>query len=56
MRKLWELEDSNSLVSLRKSIFLKRIRNIWGQLENLADLFEDIIREYFLPTYINTIT
>ena len=54
--EIWELEDSSCLVSLRKSISLQGIRNIWGQLENLADLFEDVIREYFLPTYINTIT
>ncbi len=53
--EIWELEDSSCLVSLRKSVSLQGIRNIWGQLENLADLFEDVIREYFLPTYMNTI-
>lgn len=51
--EIWEATFSSAPVSFRKAQSHWGILHLWEQLENVGDIFEDTIKEYFLPTYLN---
>lgn len=51
--EIWEVSYRNNPVSFREAQSHIGILHLWEQLENVGDIFEDTIKEYFLPTYIN---
>ena len=51
--EIWEVPYRNSPVSFREAESHWGIQHLWEQLENVGDIFEDTIKEYFLPTYLN---
>ena len=51
--EIWEVPYRNSPVSFREAESHWGIQHLWEQLENVWDIFEDTIKEYFLPTYLN---
>ncbi len=53
--EIWDAPYCNSPVSYRELQTYWGVRHLWKRLENVGDIFEDTIKEYFLPTYINAI-
>ena len=51
--EIWDAAFSSVPVSFRKFQSHWGILHLWEQLENVGDIFEDTIKEYFLPTYLN---
>lgn len=51
--EIWENSYCAGYVSLRKSQQIISLISLWDKLTNLGDLFEDICKEYFLPTSLN---
>ena len=51
--EIWEVSYRNSLVSFREAQSHIGLLHLWERLENVGDIFEDTIKEYFLPTYLN---
>lgn len=53
--EIWEVPYRNSPVSFREAQSHTGILHLWERLGNVSDIFEDTIKEFFLPTYLNSI-
>jgi len=42
-------------VSLRESTLVQELHLLWDRLASMGDVFEDVIKEYFLPTMLNVL-
>lgn len=51
--EIWEVSYRNSPISFREAQSHMGLLHLWERLENVGDIFEDTIKEYFLPTYLN---
>ena len=51
--EIWEAPYRNSPVSFRETQSYWGILHLWERLEHVGDIFEDTIKEFFLPTYLN---
>ncbi len=53
--RIWEAPFSSDLISFYESQKYSGIRRLWNMMCNCEGIFEDVIREYFLPSYLQTI-
>jgi hypothetical protein len=45
--------DDTWLVTEKKAHEIMELRSLWNDLANLHNIYEEMHREYFLPTYLN---
>ncbi len=48
----WEMDGSDVVYSLEQVAVFWQVRNLWKDLDNLRNVFEEVCREWFLPTYV----
>jgi len=53
--KEWTTSHSNNKVTEYESLFNMDIRILWNELAAISHIYEEDCREWFLPTYYNTI-
>ena len=50
--KIWETGYSNKLVSFAEAQKMNGIRMLWDKLNLMGKIFEDISKEWLLPTFL----